>query len=134
MWQKGNSGVSCPFRSLLLHTWACQMLLYAGACCSRHRGLVGSARIHLLQDPAGGAHFQWETHSWQPSKKMPRIHCCYLLTDQHDFQMKAKPGPHCFITYLCCFNSTRLLFSSAELKLQQKNCSKKNLKCLQPDS
>lgn len=76
-----------------------------------------------MQDGAGGPGFQQKTDTRQPSKKMPEIHYCYLLTEQHDFQMKAEPGAHCFITYLRCFNNTRLLFSSAELKLQQKNCS-----------
>lgn len=125
-WQKGNCTYSesrCPFRPLLLHTWACQMPLDAGACCPRHRGLVGSARIHMLQDAVGGAHFHWEIYTWQPSKNMPGIHHCYLLTEQHGFQMKAKPVPHCFITYLRYFNNIGLLFFSEELKLKQKKCS-----------
>lgn len=91
------------------------MLLSAGACCTRHRGLEGSVRIHVMQDVAD---FQQETDTWQPSKKTPEMHYCCLLTEQHDFQMKAKCGPHCFISYLPCFNNTRLLLFSAELNLQ----------------
>lgn len=98
------------------------MLLCAGTCCPRHRGLMGSAKIHGLHDAVGGAHFQWEMDTRQPSKKMPEIHYCYPLTEQHDFQMKAKPGPHCLVTYLHCFNNARLFFS-AELNLLQKNSS-----------
>lgn len=99
------------------------MLLDAGACCPMHRGLAGSVRIHVLQDAAGGTGFQWETDTWQCSKKMPEIHYCYLLSEQHDFQMKAKAGPHCFITFLLCFNNTMLLFFSADLELKQNKCS-----------
>lgn len=84
-------------QSPLPHTWACQMLPYAWDCYPTQKGLLGKVRIHMLQDAAGVTGFQWETGTKQHSQKMPEIHYCYLLSEQHDFEMKAKAGPHCFI-------------------------------------
>lgn len=97
-------------RSPLLQTWACQMLPYAWA----------RVRIHMLQDAAGMTGLQWETGTTQHNQKMPEIHYCYLLSEQHDFEMKAKPGPHCFIIYLYYFKYTRLFIFYADLNLHQR--------------
>lgn len=74
----------------------------------------------MLQDAAGVTGFQWETGTKQHSQKMPEIHYCYLLSEQHDFEMKTKAGPHCFIIYLCYFKYTRLFIFDADLKLHQR--------------
>lgn len=107
-------------RSPPLQTWACQMLPYAWACYPRQRGLLGRVRIHMLQDAARVTGFQWETGTTQHNHKMPEIHYCDLLSEQHDFEMKAKPGPHSFIIYLCYFKYTRLFIFDEDLKLHQR--------------
>lgn len=110
-------------QSPLPHTWACQMLPYAWDCHPTQKGLLGKVRIHMLQDAAGVTGFQWETGTKQHSQKTPEIHYCYLLSEQHDFEMKAKAGPHCFIIYLWSytreelFRVKRKIYSTWQLNL-----------------